>query len=516
MVFRRGTMWTLMAVLIGLGSFGLAAQAGDPVVNNYPFPFYDAQLSVSPGEPQPGEEVRVVIQGHLPGSDYAVIFPESREITVTTDGQVTQILIPARVERVAEVGLTVLVAVKQEIVLGPFQEGAYEVLLAVNGEKWAATKFMVSSRTGEPNLPPDYQQPFQARIEFDPEQPQANEKVAVYVAGMFPSSGYVIQDKQIYVLESYPEQIAVHLTIDKPVGPELSVMVPFRELVGTIALGEGKHPVRGYINDQLFQETVLGVGSGEGQAWLFFERSGGFIGRTQTIRVDPNGRVEHKTTLETGDREPVSQLDNETLKKLRERLAAVDFSRLDPVYLPDHEIADGYFYTLASGGYKVEIGQEAALPDELAALKDLLEEILEGQHLAPFWISFERGGGFTGWVLDMTIDKTGQVQYRQTPERGNLDTPRYLDEATLQQLADLLQAVDFARLDPVYMPYQPVADGYLYTLRYGGYQVEIGQEAVIPPDLANLVVLLQAVLEGQHVRDVTAEAASSVPSWEQY
>ena len=93
---------------------------------------------------------------------------------------------------------------------------------------------------------------------------------------------------------------------------------------------------------------------------------------------------------------------------------------------------------------------------------------------------------------------------------------RWMIGMTQQQLADLLQAVDFARLDPVYMPYQPVADGYLYTLLYGGYQVEIGQEAVIPPDLANLVVLLQAILEGQHVRDVKADAASGVPSWEQY
>ncbi|MFB3789602.1 MAG: hypothetical protein ACE15F_24875 [bacterium] len=516
MEFRREMMWTWMAVLIGLVSFHLTVQAGEPVVNNYPFPFYDAKLSIYPEQPKAGEEVRVVIEGQLPGTDYALVIPENSEITVSTDGQVSQIRIPARVERVAEVGLTVLAPVTQGIVLGPFQEGAYEVLLTINGDQWAAAKFAIDPVNSDPAGPPDPQRPFAARIEFEPAKPRANEKVEVYVAGMFPSSGYVIQDKQMYVLESYPEQVSIHLTIEKPVGPELTVLIPFRELVGTIALSEGQHPVRGYINDQLFENTLLPVGAAAGQPWLFFERSGGFIGRTQTIQVDPNGRVDYKTTFETGDREPVSQLDEETLTKLRDLLAVVDFSRLEPVYLPDHEIADGYFYTLAFGGYKVEIGQEVVLPEELAALKTLLEEILEGQHQVTAWISFERSGGFAGWTLGMTIDLTGQVKYRQTPDSGSQNTLRYLDEETLSQLTALLQTVDFSRLDPVYMPPAPVADGYNFTLASGGSNVVIGQEAVIPEELANLVVLLQAILEGQHVRDAKAEAASGVEFWDQY
>jgi len=511
-----------MAVLIGLGSFVRPALAAEPVVNNYPFPFYDAKVSVFPEQPRPGQEIRVVIQGFLPGTAYGIEFPENGAVAVSFDGQITRIHIMAQVERTADVGLEVLVDVTHGIVLGPFSEGPYEVVLAINGDPWAGTKFVVEADAGDPPIPPDSQPSFYARIEFEPARPKAYEDVAVYVTGMFPSSDWHIIDKQLHILESYPEQLSVHLTVEAPASPALTVMVPFREKVGSVALGEGKHPVRGYINEILFQETVLVIGDhGEEYTpkalpWLLFERSGGFIGRTQTIQVERGGRITYQTTLDIGDRTPVAQLEEKTLSRLRDLLASMDFTHLDPLYMPDHTIADGYMYRLAYAGFEIVIGQEAALPNDLAALKTLLEEIIEGQHVKTYWISFEREGGFAGWWKAVSITESGTVEYRQTPETGDPNATGFLEETTRQDLAALLAAVDFERLEPAYKTELPVADGYVYHLTHNGHTVEIHQEAVIPAELAAVLIQLEAILDGQHVQDIRAETTSGVPYWDRY
>lgn len=99
-----------------------------------------------------------------------------------------------------------------------------------------------------------------------------------------------------------------------------------------------------------------------------YVRSGGFIGRQDSLRVLASGAAVSTRGA--------FRLSATRLSTLRSTLRAARFATLLPRYDADAPVADGYTYRVTYAGRTVVVEQEAEIPARLARLLDLLADLL--------------------------------------------------------------------------------------------------------------------------------------------
>ena len=101
-------------------------------------------------------------------------------------------------------------------------------------------------------------------------------------------------------------------------------------------------------------------------------------------------------------------------------------------------------------------------------------------------VTYERTGGFAGIEESLTVLRSGAATsskgaFRLTPSRRI-------------RLENALRNARFATLRSDYLPPEPVADGYTYTIRYGGKRVSVREGAQPPARLQRVLLLLSDIL----------------------
>ncbi len=205
----------------------------------------------------------ITIQGHLPGSAYQFIPPEaSIEPAELGEGAFSIHLEATVIENVVP-NPDNPIDIKHEIILGELKPGIYEILLSVNGREAFHTKFhtadgVVITPAPLPDVPIS---PYNTSLVLEPVHPKPGEEFSIYAVGEFPSTGYSITNTSIIMTKSIPAIVIVNLNIQEASGEQADVMVPFRELIGTVILSEGRHTLRGSINEKPFFIGFIAVES---------------------------------------------------------------------------------------------------------------------------------------------------------------------------------------------------------------------------------------------------------------
>jgi hypothetical protein len=97
-------------------------------------------------------------------------------------------------------------------------------------------------------------------------------------------------------------------------------------------------------------------------------------------------------------------------------------------------------------------------------------------------VTWEQTGGFIGQQNSLTVLRTGASTssngaFRLTPKR-------------LLRLQSMLRSARFATLRSDYFPPDPVADGFIYSVRYGGKRITVREGALPPARLERVLLLL--------------------------
>src|SRR5262245_47889712 len=100
-------------------------------------------------------------------------------------------------------------------------------------------------------------------------------------------------------------------------------------------------------------------------------------------------------------------------------------------------------------------------------------------------VSYERTGGFIGKQDSLTVLRSGAA----TSSNGTFQ----LAPRRRLRLESVLRSARFAMLGSEYLPPDPVADGYTYTVRYGGRRVSVGEGAKPPLRLQRVLALLSDI-----------------------
>jgi hypothetical protein len=105
---------------------------------------------------------------------------------------------------------------------------------------------------------------------------------------------------------------------------------------------------------------------------------------------------------------------------------------------------------------------------------------------SPTLVSFNQSGGFAGIDRGLIVKRSGKVVSDGLPlEKAQL-TP-----AELTKLRTALVAARFPTLPGLYESDEPIADGFVYRIAYGGHAVRIEQGASPPPRVQRVFDLLQ-------------------------
>jgi hypothetical protein len=100
-------------------------------------------------------------------------------------------------------------------------------------------------------------------------------------------------------------------------------------------------------------------------------------------------------------------------------------------------------------------------------------------------VSFERTGGFAGIERSLVVHRSGKVVGDGFPV-----TTQRLSATRLRALRGALVRARFATLRRTYVSDTPIADGYVYWIRYAGRTIQIEEGAKLPPRLARPFSLL--------------------------
>jgi hypothetical protein len=101
-------------------------------------------------------------------------------------------------------------------------------------------------------------------------------------------------------------------------------------------------------------------------------------------------------------------------------------------------------------------------------------------------VTYQRTGGFTGKQESLTVLRSGAA----TSSNGAFQlTPR-----RRLRLESALKNARFATLRSDYLPPEPVADSFTYTVRYGGKRVSVRETAQPPERLQRVLLLLSDIL----------------------
>ena len=91
-----------------------------------------------------------------------------------------------------------------------------------------------------------------------------------------------------------------------------------------------------------------------------------------------------------------------------------------------------------------------------------------------FSLEYRRSGGIAGFDDQLVIDPQGNA----TLTRRGQTTQFVLEPETIAQLEIFLDQADFARLNAEYLPAQPGADLFEYTITYQDHTVRTADTAV--------------------------------------
>ena len=107
---------------------------------------------------------------------------------------------------------------------------------------------------------------------------------------------------------------------------------------------------------------------------------------------------------------------------------------------------------------------------------------------SPVLVSFQQTGGFAAIERGLTVRRSGAVVSDGLPVKV-----KQLSAARLRTLRAALSTAGFAALRDRYESDEPIADGFVYRIGYGGQTVEIEQGATLPPRLARVFQLLRSL-----------------------
>ena len=121
--------------------------------------------------------------------------------------------------------------------------------------------------------------------------------------------------------------------------------------------------------------ALAGCGDEDGgtESLVIFERSGGFAGLTEELRIETNGRVEFSEEVAGEPRRSTVSLSPKRLDRLRDLLDSVPIDSL-PEPDPDSICADCFSYALTYAGSSW-VGNDLALTPEATRLITELNEI---------------------------------------------------------------------------------------------------------------------------------------------
>ncbi|MBD3267166.1 hypothetical protein GF373_10895 [bacterium] len=209
-----------------------------------PIPFYKPWIQVNPEQPQPEEDVQLIVKGYLPDTAHTITSAKA-EINEQ------EIVLNMNVES-SGIGAEVLVPIEQEFPIGKLEPGGYYVVLLVNGQPAAKQKFIVGDGTivkPKPN-------PYDAQLIIDPVNPAVNEEFQIVLKGFWPMSGYEITQTDV---ETTRSDVAIRVQVKEPeVGN--TVMTPFKETVAKLSLNYGVYTVNVSINGERLKPVTFWVG----------------------------------------------------------------------------------------------------------------------------------------------------------------------------------------------------------------------------------------------------------------
>jgi hypothetical protein len=107
---------------------------------------------------------------------------------------------------------------------------------------------------------------------------------------------------------------------------------------------------------------------------------------------------------------------------------------------------------------------------------------------SPVLVTFEQTGGFAAIERGLTVRRSGALVSDGLPLKA-----KQLSAARMARLRMLLTDAHFATLKHRYEPAEPIADGFVYRISYGGTRVEIGEDAKLPERLAGLFAFLRSL-----------------------
>lgn len=223
--------------------------------------------------------------------------------------------------------------------------------------------------------------PYNLRVETEPRQPQPGVETTFIVVGEFPSTGYAIQNPRVALTKSIPEQIVISMDVVEPTGPELTVITPFYEKVGSAALTKGFHPISVWINGEQAYESTLGVGVEESNLLIGFDQVSGFANRATRCNIFKDGQVIFTYEPPQDFITDGLAVKPETFAKLQSQVQEIDFAALKDEYSADPPVMDGFVYIVRHGDKKIAINQAAELPESLQNLLETLVGILNRQEI---------------------------------------------------------------------------------------------------------------------------------------
>jgi len=133
------------------------------------------------------------------------------------------------------------------------------------------------------------------------------------------------------------------------------------------------------------------------------------------------------------------------------------------------------------------------------------------------WITFQRSGGFTGWVQNLTVDmdRSALITSDSVIEANNRSG--LVPQESFDRLSEIMETIDFSVLDSYYPKEVPIADGYVYEITVNRDQaLLVEQGAMAPPEVADLVSVLERILDGRIDLDRRLDSESSVSNWSMY
>ena len=107
---------------------------------------------------------------------------------------------------------------------------------------------------------------------------------------------------------------------------------------------------------------------------------------------------------------------------------------------------------------------------------------------SPVLVTFEQTGGFAAIERGLTVRRSGALVSNGLPLKA-----KQLSSARMARLRMLLTDARFATLKHRYDSAEPIADGFVYRISYGGTTIQIDEDAKLPPRLAGVFAFLRGL-----------------------